>query len=216
MVLWSLAVKRAWFLTKEAQRRFPKLTSLSGATLADTTSARRVRVRVAGRVVTVDPAAADAPLDGEIDASEVPERYRARSIRRVTISSDAPADIFNPLVEIDVDSECVLATAPTAPAAPCVDDVREATAALFRKCTVVAAAAPAMFVPLACITFETLLDTTADPGALETLGQQYLRMLKVCLSKSPAAHAAYERRCYGISTARLRAELLETTNAALT
>jgi hypothetical protein len=214
MVLWSLAVKRAWFLTKEAQRRFPKLTSLSGATLADTTSARRVRVRVAGRVVTVDPAAPDAPLDGEIDASEVHERYRARSIRRVTISSDAPADIFNPLVEIEVDSECVLATAPTAPSS--VDDVREATAALFRKCTVVAAAAPAMFVPLACITFETLLDTTADPRALETLGEQYLRMLKMCLSKSPAAHEAYERRCYGISTARLRAELLETTNAAFT
>lgn len=211
--MWSLAVKRAWFLTKEAQRRFPRLTSLSGATLADAGSARRVRVRVAGRVVTVEPAAPDAPLDGEIDPAEVHERYRARSARRVTISSDAPADIFNPLVEIDVPSECVLASAP---AAHNVDDVREATAALFRKCTVVAAAAPAMFVPLACITFETLLDNTADPRALETLGEQYLRMLKLCLSKSPAAHAAYERRCYGISTSRLRAELLETTNAALT
>jgi hypothetical protein len=212
MVLWSLAVKRAWFLTKEAQRRFPRLTSLSGATLADTTSDRRVRVRVAGRVVTVEPAAPDAPLDGVIDAAEVHERYRARSTRRVTISSDAPADIFNPLVPIDVESECVLATAPAAPHA---DDVREATAALFRKCTVVAEAAPAMFVPLACVTFETLLDATADARALETLGEQYLRMLKLCLTRSPAAHDAYARRCYGVSTARLRAELLETTHAAL-
>jgi hypothetical protein len=214
--MWSLAVKRAWFLTKEAQRRFPKLTSLSGATIADVSSGRRVRVRVAGRVVTVEPAAPDAQLDGEIDASEVHERYRARSIRRVTISSDAPADIFNPLVEIDVDSECVLATAPTAPAASCDDDEREATAALFRKCTVVAAAAPAMFVPLACITFETLLDQTTDVAALSTLGAQYLRMLKACVAASPDAQRVYSARCYGHSTTQLRAELLATTNAALT
>ena len=214
MALWSLSVKRAYFLTKEAQRRFPKLTSLAGATLADAASGRRVRVRVAGRVVTLEPALATAALDGEISPHEVHERYRAGSARRVTISSDAPADIFNPLVEIDVASACVLAS--EAPEAPSVDDVREATAALFRKCTVVAGAAPAMFVPLACVTFETLLDTTADAKALEVLGEQYLRMLKVCLRSSPAAHDAYERRCYGTSTARLRAELLETTHAALT
>jgi hypothetical protein len=213
MAIWSLSVKRAYFLTKEAQRRFPKLTSLAGATLADAATGKRVRVRVAGRVVTLEPALATAALDGEIDAQEVHQRYRAGAARRVTISSDAPADIFNPLVPIDVASECVLASAPEAPS---VDDVREATAALFRKCTVVAGAAPAMFVPLACVTFETLLDTTADKKALETLGEQYLRMLKVCLTNSPAAHVAYERRCYGTSTARLRAELLETTHAALT
>jgi hypothetical protein len=213
MAIWSLSVKRAYFLTKEAQRRFPKLTSLAGATLADAATGKRVRVRVAGRVVTLEPALATAALDGEIDPQEVHQRYRAGAARRVTISSDAPADIFNPLVPIDVASECVLASAPEAPS---VDDVREATAALFRKCTVVAGAAPAMFVPLACVTFETLLDTTADKKALETLGEQYLRMLKVCLTNSPAAHVAYERRCYGTSTARLRAELLETTQAALT
>ena len=213
MAIWSLSVKRAYFLTKEAQRRFPKLTSLAGATLSDAATGKRVRVRVAGRVVTLEPALATAALDGEIDAQEVHRRYRAGAARRVTISSDAPADIFNPLVPIDVASECVLASAPEAPS---VDDVREATAALFRKCTVVAGAAPAMFVPLACVTFETLLDTTADKKALETLGEQYLRMLKVCLTNSPAAHVAYERRCYGTSTARLRAELLETTHAALT
>ncbi len=217
--MWSLSVKRAWFLTKDAQRQYPKLTSMAGASIIDKSSGMHVRVRMAGRVVTVEPAQPDAIPDGTLDAAMVPAKFRAGSGRRVTISSEAPIDIFNPLVPMDVPSECVLGSdyshAPDQ-TGPSVDEIRDTTAALFRKCTVVAGTVPTMFVPLACITFETLLDSTADPAALSALGSQYLRMLKLCITNSPAAQCAYDSKCYGLSTAQLRADLLQATRSLLT
>ena len=221
MVLWSLSVKRAWFVTKEAQRQYPKLTSMAGASMIDKASGRHVRVRIAGRVVTVEPALPDAVAEGTLDAAMVPLKFRAGSSRRVSISSEAPIDIFNPLVSIEVASECMLGSDSHAPdrtgqRPPSVDEIRDTTAALFRKCTVVAGTVPTMFVPLACITFETLLDSTADPTALSALGAQYLRMLKLCITNSPAAQCAYDSKCYGLSTAQLRADLLEASRSMLT
>jgi len=216
MVLWSLSVKRAWFVTKEAQRQYPKLTSMAGASILDKASGKHVRVRIAGRVVTVEPALPDAVVEGTLDAAMVPAKFRAGSARRVSISSEAPIDIFNPLVSIDVASECMLGSDSHAPDQTDVDEIRDTTAALFRKCTVVAGTVPAMFVPLACITFETLLDSTADPTALSALGAQYLRMLKMCIANSPAAQCAYDSRCYGLSTAQLRADILQATRSLLT
>jgi hypothetical protein len=208
----AMGVKRAWFLRKDAHTRFPRLTTMQGATILDVASGKHMRVRIAGRAVTIEPAAHDAALDGTLDPQDVPERYRVAA-RRVSISTEPPTDIFNPLVPIDVASACVFHSGSDAP--DNVDDVRSATAALFRKCTVVAGAAPTMFVPLACVTFETLLDHTTDAAALATLGAQYLRMLKLACTSSPHAREVYSARCFGQSTAQLRAELLATTRNAM-
>ena len=207
-----MAVKRTWFMRKEAAKRFPRITTIEGATLLDVPSGKRMRVRLAGRTVAIEHAAPDAAVDGELDPADVPERFRVTCNRRVSISTEPPTDIFNPLVEVHVPSTCVLDRESPAQKA---DEIRSATAALFRKCTVVAGAAPSLFVPLACITFETLLDQTTDVAALSTLGAQYLRMLKTCVAASPDAQRVYSARCYGHSTTQLRAELLATTNAAL-
>jgi hypothetical protein len=189
---------------------------MAGASILDKASGKHVRVRIAGRVVTVEPALPDTVVEGTLDAAMVPAKFRAGSARRVSISSEAPIDIFNPLVSIDVASECMLGSDSHAPDQASVDEIRDTTAALFRKCTVVAGTVPTMFVPLACITFETLLDSTADPTALSALGAQYLRMLKLCITNSPAAQCAYDSKCYGLSTAQLRADLLQATRSLLT
>jgi hypothetical protein len=209
----AMGVKRAWFLRKDAHARFPRLSSMQGATIVDAASGKHMRVRIAGRAVTIETAAHDAAPDGTLDPHDVPERYRVAS-RRVSISTEPPTDIFNPLVPIAVASACVFDSG-SEKVDDKVDDVRTATAALFRKCTVVAGAAPTMFVPLACVTFETLLDQTSDVAALTTLGAQYLRMLKMCVASSPHAREVYSARCFGLSTAQLRAELLATTRNAM-
>ena len=99
----KLSVKRQWFQTAAAKRMFPALVGATGAVLEDVDSGSTVRVRVAGRSVSIEPTRAAA--SGRFRAADVDDKFRTKT-RRVSISHDLlSADAFDPR---RVPAECVL------------------------------------------------------------------------------------------------------------
>ena len=104
-MLSKLSVKRQWFQTAAAKRRFPALVGATGAVLEDKDTGKTVRVRVAGRAVTIEETRAAAC--GAFCAADVDERFRTKVARRVSISHELPSDVFDPSCA-HVPDECVL------------------------------------------------------------------------------------------------------------
>jgi hypothetical protein len=100
----KLSVKRQWFQTAAAKRRFPALVGATGAVLEDADSGSTVRVRVAGRSVSIEPTRAAA--SGTFRAAEVDDKFRTK-VRRVSISHDLLSEVFDPSCA-HVPAECVL------------------------------------------------------------------------------------------------------------
>ncbi len=235
-MLPKLSVKRSWFLTAAARRAFPAMAG-SGVVLDDAGTGARVRVRVAGRVVSVEPthAAAAATLREQ----DVDQQFRMKA-RRVSMSHDLPSDAFDPTLA-HVPSQCAFdsmdATASTcyveaaeaAEAAPREAAPREAApreaappdaalrarvAALFTKLAYVSRHVPLLRLPLASVTFEYLNSVEAVPEAVLTaLGGRYLTLLQETLRRSEPARAAYVRRCQmaDADAASLRQEIMDAT-----
>jgi hypothetical protein len=106
-MLSRLSVKRQWFLTADARRRFPMLTSATGTVLDDADTGRTVRVRVAGRSVAIEDTRAASC--GGFCAADVDDKFRSKATkaRRVSIEHDLPSDMFDPS-RAHVPAECML------------------------------------------------------------------------------------------------------------
>ena len=104
-MLSKLSVKRQWFQTAAAKRKFPALVAATGAVLEDKDTGKTVRVRVAGRAVTMEETRAAAC--GSFCAADVDERFRTKVARRVSMSHELPSDVFDPSCA-HVPDECVL------------------------------------------------------------------------------------------------------------
>lgn len=104
-MLSKLSVKRQWFQTAAAKRKFPALVAATGAVLEDKDTGKTVRVRVAGRAVTMEETRAAAC--GSFCAADVDERYRTKVARRVSMSHELSSDVFDPSCA-HVPDECVL------------------------------------------------------------------------------------------------------------
>jgi chemotaxis protein histidine kinase CheA len=100
----KLSVKRQWFQTAAAKKKFPALVGATGAVLEDADSGTTVRVRVAGRSVSIEPTRAAA--SGTFRAAEVDDKFRTK-VRRVSISHDLLSEVFDPSCA-HVPAECVL------------------------------------------------------------------------------------------------------------
>jgi hypothetical protein len=118
----KLGVRRCWFGTAAARAAIPSMHTATGAIVLDEASGATVRVRVAGRAVTVTPA--DARDDSyRLGLGAVHGRYLTKTpnARKVTIHADH-SDQFDPTRAVAAGAESPLFVDDSASSRSPVDD----------------------------------------------------------------------------------------------
>lgn len=195
----KLGVRRSWFSTTAARATLPSMHSATGAVVFDEESGQTVRVRVAGRVVTITHA--DAQDDSyRIVLGAIHSRYWTKPLneRKVTIHTDHR---FDPTRAVAAGSSADAAG--LTHESPLFDDsnsphaetdaharTNSSVRALHARLLWLGQTVPGLLARVASAAFDRV-----GPAEQTALGEAYLQLLQDALSIHGAARRIYAERC---------------------